>query len=71
MKITCALLWTLFPTFCTQVLRQLKRLQMGASQEQSEAIHTQKLALQLNLAAVHQKLEEYVEAVKVCTEVSL
>jgi hypothetical protein len=44
---------------------------MGASQEQSEAIHTQKLALQLNLAAVHQKLEEYVEAVKVCTEVSL
>ena len=52
-----------------QILRQLKRLQMGASEQQAEAIHGQKVALQLNLAAVHFRMEEYAEAIKVATEV--
>lgn len=42
---------------------------MGATAEQAEAIHGQRGALQLNLAAVHHKLEEYAEALKVASEV--
>ncbi|GAQ88614.1 peptidyl-prolyl isomerase PASTICCINO1 [Klebsormidium nitens] len=52
-----------------KILRQLKRLQMGATAEQAEAIASQRVALQLNLAAVHHKMEEYAEAVKVASEV--